>query len=375
MTNSVETAELAIRHRDNGVVGFDLAGEEDGFPPKKHVEAFQAIERANFYITIHAGEAYGPKSIWQALQYCGTHRLGHATRLREDIEILPDNKTIRCARLPLTHYRVHFEDKPGTCEVRDDGAPTLDLSDLRAYWAKQSTIGQWPIADLHFGLVDRFLRRVIFTDPEALQRMRGRPVLYLCNHQVGVESILFNLVAGALLEAPLMTIAKSEHRESWIGQLIELAAAYPSNAAPNPILFFDRNNPQALFALMREFRTALASSPSSLMIHTEGTRALSCRTPVAHLSSVFIDLALELDLPIIPVRFAGGLPVVPAVWYQSGRAGPCGSRTADASRARRDRGEGFVDDGDRRVADPAGGDVRLIIRTVIRCRRATLARS
>lgn len=98
MTNSLEAAELAIRHRDSGVVGFDLAGGEDGFPPKKHVEAFQAIERANFYITIHAGEAYGPESIWQALQYCGTHRLGHATRLRDDIELLPDG-SLKLGRL------------------------------------------------------------------------------------------------------------------------------------------------------------------------------------------------------------------------------------------------------------------------------------
>jgi adenosine deaminase len=90
MPDSLEAAELAIRNRDLGVVGFDLAGGEHGFPPKKHVEAFQAIERANFYITIHAGEAYGPESIWQALQYCGAHRLGHATRLRDDTEILPD---------------------------------------------------------------------------------------------------------------------------------------------------------------------------------------------------------------------------------------------------------------------------------------------
>ena len=98
MQNSLAAAELAIRHRDSGVVGFDLAGGEDGFPPKKHVEAFQAIERANFYITIHAGEAYGPESIWQALQYCGTHRLGHATRLRDDIEILPDG-SLKLGRL------------------------------------------------------------------------------------------------------------------------------------------------------------------------------------------------------------------------------------------------------------------------------------
>jgi adenosine deaminase len=98
MNNSVEAAELAIRHRDAGVVGFDLAGGEDGFPPKKHVDAFQAIERANFYITIHAGESYGPESIWQALQYCGAHRLGHGTRLRDDIEVLPDG-TMKLGRL------------------------------------------------------------------------------------------------------------------------------------------------------------------------------------------------------------------------------------------------------------------------------------
>ncbi len=98
MTNSLEAAELAIRHRDSGVVGFDLAGGEDGFPPKKHVEAFQAIERANFNITIHAGEAFGPESIWQALQYCGAHRLGHATRLRDDIIMLPDG-SLKLGRL------------------------------------------------------------------------------------------------------------------------------------------------------------------------------------------------------------------------------------------------------------------------------------
>jgi adenosine deaminase len=96
--HSLETAGLAIRCRDAGVVGFDLAGGEDGFPPKKHVEAFQAIARANFHITIHAGEAYGPESIWQALQFCGAHRLGHATRLRDDIEVFP-NGTMKLGRL------------------------------------------------------------------------------------------------------------------------------------------------------------------------------------------------------------------------------------------------------------------------------------
>lgn len=81
---SLEMAELAVDFRDRGVVGFDLAGDESGHPPKKHLEAFQFLRRQNFNITIHAGEAFGVQSIWQAIQYCGAHRVGHATRLTED---------------------------------------------------------------------------------------------------------------------------------------------------------------------------------------------------------------------------------------------------------------------------------------------------
>jgi adenosine deaminase len=87
MNLSQEMAELAVDFRERGVVGFDLAGEEGGFPPKKHVEAFHYIQRENFNITIHAGEAFGKESIWQAIQWCGAHRIGHATRLIEDMKI------------------------------------------------------------------------------------------------------------------------------------------------------------------------------------------------------------------------------------------------------------------------------------------------
>jgi adenosine deaminase len=84
---SQEMAELAIDYRERGVVGFDLAGEEGGFPPKKHLDAFNYIKRENFHITIHAGEGFGKESIWQAIQWCGADRIGHATRLIEDITI------------------------------------------------------------------------------------------------------------------------------------------------------------------------------------------------------------------------------------------------------------------------------------------------
>lgn len=85
MKNTRDIAELAVNFRDQGVVGFDLAGEEGGYPPKKHLDAFNYIKHENFNITIHAGEAFGKESIWQAIQICGSQRIGHATRLTEDI--------------------------------------------------------------------------------------------------------------------------------------------------------------------------------------------------------------------------------------------------------------------------------------------------
>jgi adenosine deaminase len=98
MNVSLEMAELAVDFRERGVVGFDLAGEEGGYPPKKHVEAFHYIQRENFNITVHAGEGFGKESIWQAIQYCGAHRIGHGTRLIDDIAVA-DGKAVRLGDL------------------------------------------------------------------------------------------------------------------------------------------------------------------------------------------------------------------------------------------------------------------------------------
>jgi adenosine deaminase len=106
---SVEIAELAVRHRDAGVVGFDIAGAEAGYPPTRHLDAFQLVARENFHITIHAGEAFGLPSIWEAVQFCGAERLGHGVRIVDDITETPDGGVllgrlasfIRDRRVPL----------------------------------------------------------------------------------------------------------------------------------------------------------------------------------------------------------------------------------------------------------------------------------
>ena len=106
---SLEIAELAVDFRDEGVVGFDIAGREAGFPPTRHLDAFQHCQRSNFRFTIHAGEAFGLPSIWEALQYCNTDRLGHGVRIVDDITMGPDGipqlgrlaAYVRDTRVPL----------------------------------------------------------------------------------------------------------------------------------------------------------------------------------------------------------------------------------------------------------------------------------
>jgi adenosine deaminase len=95
---SREIAELAVRYRDDGVVGFDIAGAEAGFPPTRHLDAFEYMRRENGHFTIHAGEAFGLPSIWEALQWCGADRLGHGVRITDDITVLDDG-TVKLGRL------------------------------------------------------------------------------------------------------------------------------------------------------------------------------------------------------------------------------------------------------------------------------------
>ena len=85
---SLQLAEITVQYKDKGVIGFDLAGAEENFPAKKHREAFYLIQNNNINATIHAGESFGPSSIHQAIHYCSANRIGHGTKLYEDIELM-----------------------------------------------------------------------------------------------------------------------------------------------------------------------------------------------------------------------------------------------------------------------------------------------
>ena len=122
---SLEIAELAVRYRHSGVVGFDIAGAEAGFPPSRHLAAFEHMQRANGHFTIHAGEGFGLPSIWEALQECHADRLGHGVRIVDDIEVDTDG---RATLGPLAQYvrdcRIPLELCP-TRNVQTGAAPSV----------------------------------------------------------------------------------------------------------------------------------------------------------------------------------------------------------------------------------------------------------
>jgi adenosine deaminase len=120
---SMALADLAVAYKNRGVVGFDLAGAEENFPAKHHREAFYRIRNNNINTTAHAGEAYGPESIHQAIHYCGAHRIGHGTRLLEDGDLLNY----------VNDHRIALE-MCVTSNIQTKAAPSYDKHPIKFYY-------------------------------------------------------------------------------------------------------------------------------------------------------------------------------------------------------------------------------------------------
>jgi 3-hydroxymyristoyl/3-hydroxydecanoyl-(acyl carrier protein) dehydratase/1-acyl-sn-glycerol-3-phosphate acyltransferase len=168
-----------------------------------------------------------------------------------------------------------------------------------------------PVEDICRGLILRFLRQLHIADPEALHAAPPGGVIFLANHQVTVESTIFAIVASALMGAPVLTLARIENQTSWLDLLMRHVFAFPGLRSPRMSQYFDRSDSASLPGIIREMSAEMVSSGRSVMVHVEGAMAHSCRAPVRKLSGAFLDMAIELGRPVVPVRFVGGLPVAP----------------------------------------------------------------
>ncbi|MDB5461045.1 MAG: omega-3 polyunsaturated fatty acid synthase subunit protein, partial [Caulobacteraceae bacterium] len=217
-----------------------------------------------------------------------------------------------CRNLPLNAWRLTVAEQGGAVEVRSPAPELLDWRRLQKEWSKRMGGGQCFVHDLGIALIQRFVRRVILADPDGFGGLTGRPVLYLANHQTGVESFLFLSIVAALAQMPAGAVAKQEHRDSWVGMIHRRSDEVMGGSNPLKLWLFDRARPADLLRLLHDYGGELAERPSSLLVHTEGTRATRAGATVKSVSSVLIDLALAKGLPILPVRFAGGLPLAEA---------------------------------------------------------------
>lgn len=221
-----------------------------------------------------------------------------------------DNQT--CLNLPLNRYQIEIQENGDTVVVSGEPPASFAWENIRRDWLARMDGDSNFVIDLGLALIRRFVRRVVLSDPEGYGALQGKPVLYLGNHQTGVESFLFLSIVTTLARIPAGAIAKQEHRETWIGAVHKLADLAMGPRNPLRMFFFDRAQQSDMLRLLNEFGSGLESNPCSLLVHVDGTRSLAAGMPVRAVSSVLIDLALKYELPIVPVRFAGGLPIEPA---------------------------------------------------------------
>jgi len=209
---------------------------------------------------------------------------------------------------PYSHFPLTVASGLTEATVTEAGPERLDLSPVRTWWGKSFGIGRWPVEDIFYGLMERFVNRVYVHHPEELDAVHGQSLLYLGNHQVGVESLLFSILASALNGMSTVTLAKIEHQTTWLGKLIEHSFKWPGVSDPEVITFFDREDKASLPRIITDLSTKMTTVGKSVMVHVEGTRSLHCqRPPVTKMSSAFIDMAMHTRAPIVPVRFSGAI--------------------------------------------------------------------
>lgn len=257
--------------------------------------------------TIDAIYGLGPADALPSLQAIAA-REHTATRLGvhpRALRVAADG-TVTTPQLPLLDYRVAVEGDSRRVTVADARGPNLALDAVTEWWRREDWRSESP--DLHalfLEMARQFVAAVRLLDADAIDAVRGTPLLLLANHQVAVESVLASVVLPPIIGRPLTTIAKDEHRDTWVGRLaigLDDARRGPS------VVYVDRDRAAEMLERLGQMRDAVRSHRRSLMVHVEGTRAIRGGQPVATVSAVWSDLAAESGLTVVPIRFCGGLP-------------------------------------------------------------------
>ncbi|MGH1345638.1 MAG: beta-ketoacyl synthase N-terminal-like domain-containing protein [Nannocystales bacterium] len=217
------------------------------------------------------------------------------------------------ASLPLNPPSVDLSWEGEEVVVRDAQTPArLDPVPVRPFWARQAGHDDgWVGRDLWEGLLQQFVQRVVITDPDDFAQVRTRPALFLANHQVQIESLLITHLLAGLTDRAVTTMANAKHQKRWIGWILRLLFGGAEHRDPDWILYFDQSQPQSMAGLLGGLEPGLRDGSTSFFLHPQGTRSQHAAESLTTVSSTILDLAVRLQLPIVPVRFSRGLPTEP----------------------------------------------------------------
>ena len=240
----------------------------------------------------------------------------HPSRL----EVLGERVALRASPLHGVGVSVAWEEKAQrataswsqSVPAALEGTLPLDLEQIASWWQRHLGVPQgWLGGDLYKAMLERFVQSVVVDDPLAIQALKGQPVMFLGNHEVQIESLLVTLLGSVLTDTVVITMANAKHERGWVGHLVRELFAYPGCKDPRNIVYFDQSDPASMFKLLESLKREVKERGTSLMVHAPGTRARRAGERVERVSSALLDLALELDLAIVPVSFSGGLPKEP----------------------------------------------------------------
>lgn len=218
----------------------------------------------------------------------------------------------RFARLPVSDIIMEAD---GSCRnlpfnhLPEDGTnnASLDWKKVRESWVGRAGTRRF-FHDLLGALFGAFVSRIVVQKPDAFAEVASRPVIFLANHQIGLESPLFMALAYGMTGLPVQAVAKPDHVNAWLAFLLAFAQDSLGDGHPFRLMYFDRQNPQELINNLKK----AGKQEASLLVHVEGTRSAAANQPVTRLSSIFLDMAIDKNLPLVPLRFVGGLPAEPS---------------------------------------------------------------
>jgi 1-acyl-sn-glycerol-3-phosphate acyltransferase len=187
----------------------------------------------------------------------------------------------------------------------------LDVGGVQAYWRQHAHSQDTLVEDLTLALLRRFVRSIQIADPQAFASLHGRGVLYLANHQLDLESVLFVSAIASLQGTVTTAIARQELHESWVKPFFDICFQHPQIRDLNMLLLIDRGSPEAVLQSLSQAVERAGQQANSLLIHVEGKHALRAGQAVEVVSTSLIDLAVANGVPIVPLRFSGGLPLEP----------------------------------------------------------------